>query len=306
MQLLLAVIIVVVISVLIQKARIGNSEGKGVEAGGQESYSDDTLHAKEGTFDESQFFSPKTGKFKFPKYRSPRGALVKIVDVTDYREDIWIDLEPEDKRNFSIEDFEHFCGDAEIEVEQFNETILKPSHPVLKEIPCLKGKGEELEDLMLVIEDVPPKSEVVLWGADFEMKLFKEGYLQEHQFESPEALVEEQKNFIQRHKVSELKDLCKSIGESTNGKKQELVERLITRIDDIQTPVFLKPTTALFELIDRCRDAYVDDVRNTIDDWHPTVIKSVWDCAEIESFDSGVKKRVKVILAGHYWTDRCV
>lgn len=72
-----------------------------------------------GTFDSSYFINQNNNNFRFPKYRSTKSSIVKIVDETDYREDIWQMLEPQEKKEFDISDFSKHFISADIETDPF-------------------------------------------------------------------------------------------------------------------------------------------------------------------------------------------
>lgn len=84
---------------------------------------------KPGSFVDSLFVDPNTGKFNFPNYRDNKEYLVEIRDETDYREQFWNHLDREDKRQYNLDRFnwDIESGGLIIEVEGFLD-IFKPEN----------------------------------------------------------------------------------------------------------------------------------------------------------------------------------
>lgn len=267
--------------------------------------------AKPGSFDESHFVNPKTGKFRFPKYRSPRNALVKVVDTASYREDIWPDLDPEEKRSFSIQAFEcHFMG-AEIEVDEFFETLSKAANPVFAKWPFLKRKGKELQALWWALEDEqngenPDESPYVFADSSVAKQLLKHGFLQEVPQVSGQKSGDRDREYLGRLTVPALKALCEKHGQKPVGRKADLVARLLGIRDQLELPPVVRTTDRFDALLEELRDAYVQDVRESIDSWHPAVIEDVWEMVATDACDDGVEARARRILKEPYWAERLV
>lgn len=266
-----------------------------------------TLHAKPGTFDESYFVSPKTGKFRFPKYRSPRGALVRLVDETPYREDIWQDLDPEEKRDFSVNDFEHYYVSADIDIERFDEVLGKPKNPVYREYPFLKGRSREFETLLMELDDYGSTDNGWPVFADSELskELLAQGYVEVDTTNVGMKAEDLATTYFETRNVADLRALCKTVGIKVSGKKSELIERLLQHLELLEIPPQIRRADKFEELIESLRQAYISDIRASIDSWHPAVIKDVWETVALDAGENGVEEKAREILKERYWADRC-
>ena len=271
-----------------------------------------TAHARKGSFDESYFVNPKSGKFQFPKYRSSKDALVKVVDSTNYREDIWADLESWEKKDFGIKDFEYHFIAAEIEIEPFRAIFQKRSNPFFTTYGFLRGQGDQLDLLLDEIEesDTSERDSIgtsfVFAEDKFRKTLLKGGYLRSVEFETPYAEDTCRRFYLQSLKVDVLKSLCKTASLPTTLRKSELVDQLVSSDSVASIPVAVEKTEKFDELMRALYDAYVDDIRRTVDSWHPAIIKDVWEMVSTDAECEAVEKRADAILREKYWADRIV
>lgn len=264
-----------------------------------------------GTFDESVFLNPNTNKFKFPKYKSNKNSLIKIQDITDYKNDIWDILEPEEKRTFDIEDFEsHYLG-AEIEVDNFY-TIFDTSASHLEPHKYLKGHGMDLYQLIEDFEESMKRkrdkneNQYVLADAEWIEKLLEDGFLSKYNFGSNEEESAYKVEYLNFLTVAELKNICKNAGLKISLKKAELIEQILS------TGCPFTPTTVVIKnnnfdaMMERFCHLYIEDIKKTIDSWHPLVIKDVWSAAYDNLDNEILEKLIKNIIDNAYWNQRLI
>ena len=278
-------------------------------------------HAKAGTYDESVFLNPKTGRFKFPKYSHDKQRLIKIKDETDWgetRKEIWEDLYPEEKKNFSIRDFEehYYSLCPEYIIDPFAKLFDGAKVKHLAPYSYLKGHGEEIQIILNEIDfpddddDMPGYVRV---DADWKEKLLKDGFIEPietqqdienraylHSIGYKDAIQSEAT--LKSLKVPELKEINKKLGYRISLKKDELVKQVINILDDkkpkggVLNEKFLSFINDLFNL-------YISDLKASLKRYHPLLHEYVWEGAELECECGPLEKKVKEISNSKYWED---
>lgn len=87
------------------------------------------LSAKEGTFDMAYFINEETGKFTFPNYnKDNKNYLVRIKDITKYKEYYFEGRSKFEKDRFSFDEFERIFCYPEFEIDCFEDCVLDSNH----------------------------------------------------------------------------------------------------------------------------------------------------------------------------------
>jgi hypothetical protein len=268
-----------------------------------------------GSYDQSALVNPETGAFRYPKYRSPKSAIVKIADKTNYRED----FDPIDGLKPNLFDFEYRLTDylesddyccLELEVSYFDDVFdLIVRRAELS--PKLMGMGSELISLANdddwfsgdQIAGLPEGFEIFCEG---ERRLLEAGLLQTYPVEpgSPlESIV--QNATLESLTAAQLKEICDRDKLPKTGKKDELLARVRAANSSLPLPPVVKLNTRKLEsLLDVVTDVYISDIRQSIDRWHPLVIPQVWRETLHNSDCPILTDKIKAILAEPYWADR--
>jgi hypothetical protein len=250
------------------------------------------------TFDEDVFTDPKTGHFCFPTYRTPKTSPVKIVDATNYGQEMWYGLEACEKQVYSLADFEHdFCS-TDIEVDSFWAFLDRAKARDLRGYGDLAGNGDDLRSLLEHWEWDDPAS--VFAETPFDRKLIDKGFL-DAQVVNPGD--EEEAEYVSGLSVPELKDICRSAGLRMSGRKQELINRIVEAKAATCPPVVTRSET-FEQMMQDLYALYSGHIREAIDNWHPFVIADVWEVAIDEADVEGLRTHIECIRASAYWRAR--
>jgi len=259
--------------------------------------------ALSGTFEESYFVDPNTGFFRFPKYRKDNKCIVQIKDITNYKEDMWDDLDADEKKNFNISDFEFNFVSADIEIDSFWNIFDRRNQKHLGDYQYLSGHGRELEELNYEFEN-RDESYHIFASNELMKKLLDNGRLQCCTFESEDDRKACRDEYLNSLKVSELKEICIKAGLKTSLNKQGLINQIISSGLEMDYPPVVEANVAFHKMMDHFHQLYVDDVYSSIDRWHPLVIREVWEYIATDVDSNGVIEKAKEIIASKYWEDR--
>jgi hypothetical protein len=257
--------------------------------------SSDHVHAKRGTFDESYFFHPETKRFRFPKYKHEKRFLVRIRDHTDYRSEFWADLDAEERREYSMLDFEMaFCG-PELEVEGLETLFYKSTAKHLEPLSVLRGQWGILQSLLEIKDD---------WFiADHESRVIQtliDGYLLTR---CPSSFEDKLKYFGQFN-ATELRRVAKAAGVQPGRNKQETIDRMIVSELSFDLPPAVVPHPRLYEWFSNLVELYVDDIKANADRFHPLYIPEIWEAALDANDCPLVETAIKEVIESRYWADR--
>lgn len=110
---------------------------------------------------------------------------------------------------------------------------------------------------------------------------------------------------IESFNVEKLKRICDENKLSKSGKKDELIERILaTNVVFQSMPLVKANSRKLNSLLDLMTDIYVDDIKSSIEKWHPLFIKHVWSAAKDWADCEIVDRKIDAILAKPYWATR--
>ena len=255
-----------------------------------------------GTFDESVFINSNNNKFRFPKYKSSKNSLVEIIDTTNYGED----LESEEKRNFNIKEFEIQFDWADIEIEPFWSIFDKSKTLHLEPHRYLKGHGCELHSLINEFEEAVKhkKNKYVVANAEWIEKLLADGYLSTYNFSNNEEILDYKTQYLKSLTVEDLKNICKGAELKTTLKKAQLIEQILSKECDLKIPTAVAKNDNFDSMMKKFYHLYIEDIKKTIDSWHPLIIREVWNCVSTDSECEAVGKMAKNILTDSYWNER--
>lgn len=258
------------------------------------------------SFDESVFQNKDNTKFKFPKYKSTKKSLIEIKDESTYKDDIWELLKPDEKRTFSIIDFEKHFDYSEIEVESFWKIFDKVT---IKSVPYLKEEDMDIEGLDYDLNEIQSKKKNYLIADNpLAQRLLEDGFLSEYEFKTSEEKQEFEQKALVDHlnflKVSDLKEICKKNGLKTTLKKAELIKQILIEKCEVKIPKPFIKNKKYDMLMNKCAQLYIEDVKKTIDTWHPLIIQEVWKAVSTDADFHEVEKMAKGILKEAYWEDR--
>lgn len=263
-----------------------------------------------GSFDRSPFVNPKTGGFCYPKYKSPTSAVVKIKDSTNYREDFTTLSDADDSCDpMLVFELELSGATLDLELSSF-EDVFDSIVRRAELFPKLRGLGSDLLSLATdpdsQAEENPdlPKGFHLLDEND--RQIFDAGMFQTCPVEPGSELDKlVRKASIKSFNVENLKKICDENKLSKSGKKDELIERILAIEANFQSMPLVKVNSRkLNSLLDLMADAYVDDIRSSIDNWHPHFIKHVWSAAKDWTDCEIVDRKIDAILAKPYWATR--
>ncbi len=269
--------------------------------------------ALSGSFDASVFVNPKTGRFRYPKYKSPTSAIVKIKDNTNYREDFtaFSDIDDANDPMLCFE-YELYNATLDLEITSFEDVfdsiVRRAELP-----PRLQGIGSELLSLASDPDFFPNEDDLGLPEGfhllhDHDLYLLEAGMLQTFPIE-PGSELENivRKASVENFNVENLKRICSENTLSKSGKKDELIERILAAKAVFQSvPLVRVNSRKLNSLLDLMTDIYVDDIKSSIDKWHPLFIKHVWSDAKDWADCEIVKRKIDAILANPYWASRLI
>jgi hypothetical protein len=271
------------------------------------------LSAVPVSFDGSIFVNPKTGGFCYPRYKSPTSAIVKIKDNTNYREDFTALSDIDDANDpMLVFEFELYDAILDLELTSFEEafdSIVRRAEL----FPKLRGLGR---DLSLLASDPDyfydeadpdlPKGFQLFHESD--RQLLDAGMLQTFLVEPGselETIV--RKASVQSFNVEKLKGICDENNLSKTGKKDELIERILaTKAVFPSMPLVKANSRKINSLLDLMSDIYIDDIKASIDKWHPLFIKHVWSASKDWADCEIVIRKVDAILANPYWSTRLI
>jgi hypothetical protein len=269
------------------------------------------LSAVTGSFDGSAFVNPKTGGFCYPKYKSPTSAIVRIKDITNYREDFTTLSDADDVSNpMSLFELELDNANLDLELtslEDVFDSIVRRGEL----FPKLRGLGSELlslasdPDLFRNEENLGlPKGFQLL--NENERGILDAGMLQTFPVEPGSELDEVvRKASVESFNVETLKRICDENKLAKSGKKDDLIERILAAKAVFQSMPLVKVNSRkLDSLLDLMTDIYVDDIKSSIDKWHPLFLKHVWSAAKDWADCEIVDRKIDAILANPYWATR--
>lgn len=242
-------------------------------------------------FDRSAFSDPATGGFRFPKYASLPGSLVRITDRTKYSSELWSGMgyTAEEKRRYDISRFEEDLESLtpEIDVEGF-ETLFKPRNKkFLGPLDFLSGNYELVDNIGFALA---PNGENVPFVADRPAHKV----LIEQQVLVP---VQDRSEYLNFFRATDLKPFAKTAGIKVGVKKDELISEMISRGVETNLPPVVRVGPAAKDFLDRLCKLYLDDIEGTTILWHPLVRCAVWEAvaeeAEIEVVARAAKDRMR-------------
>jgi hypothetical protein len=264
-----------------------------------------------GTFDGSAFVNPKSGGFCYPKYKSPTSAIVKIKDSTKYREDFTTLDSPHASWNpMLLFEIELYDATLDLELASF-EDVFDLIVRRAELFPKLRGLGSELLSLAsdpdyFQVETNPNFPSGFKLFVESDQQLLDAGMLQTFSVEPGSELEKVvRKATVESFNIEKLKKICDENKLPKNGKKDELIARILDANSVFPSlPMVTLNSRKLSALLDLMTDIYIDDIKSSIDKWHPLFIKHVWSAAKDWADCDIVERKIDVIVANPYWLSR--
>lgn len=258
----------------------------------QEPYERDPTHALSGTFDESEFVNPNTGRFKFPTYKHRKEFLVKIDDQTDYKGDIWEDLEADERREFDLSEFEDCSPCFDFEVDNFETFLGKPSNPYLGDLKALRGELYLITELLEALN----ANEFCILEDQIEKQLTKGGYVYARDFVSGE----DKRELLNSFTVKTLRELAKPHKIKLGGKRDELLQRMIDSGVEFETPSAYVAGPKFYAWAEALADGYIAEVKKNAARFHPMMRADIWLMVDDCDF-ALVDDKVQAVRDSKYW-----
>ena len=256
-------------------------------------------HAISRTFDESYFRNPRTGNFQFPKYMHDNKHLVKIIDTTDYQNEFWDYLDSEERKEYTLSNFEEDFDSSslDLEVESFDKLFYKTSKFHLKPLEYLHGHWSIVELLMTCSDDswitIDPDSKPM-------RQLLTDSYL----FERVVASDEDKLSYFQSFKVNQLQKACKIAGIKPGKLKQETIDRMIESRKDFALSKAVIAAPKFTEWFTNLVNLYIKEIRRNADRFHPLYHEEIWNCAKEQTNVPVVEEAIEKVIQSRYWLSR--
>ena len=322
MEIIFGLIVTVAIVVIIVKlsAPKKNKAGFSFETRDQPQPTIEPAHAKPGTFDEAVFFSPKTGLFQFPKYKKDPRYRVQIKDVTDHAENkeyLKCMYEPEERRNYSIQDFEKDFDSFyfEMEVTPFEDFFGKLKKEELspcttfyrnfEDFSCLDNlaDGDTWQEYAEIEKSENGEQSILPSEDPVTRQLLEEGVLKTEIVEpgTPESL----ERFLSGLFKKDLVPYCREYGVDQKAKKADMIAALCAKNIPIPEP----DPEPEYVITEKGRDylkgiyrLYVDDLLGNLQRFHPLLIEEIMEAAVDEGADlPGLDRILAEKLEDQFW-----
>jgi hypothetical protein len=254
--------------------------------------------AVEGSYDKSYFVDETTGLFRFPRYNKDWQCLVSIRDLTPYKNQYFSYLGPEQRKAFTIDDFEAQFHDPSWDVQDFPD--------FLENLPdaCF-NKGISRKEVLRLFEEFEDFLNDEASADDFfETDLNSTAALQAGLIERVD------KNSIKRETLwdehispNKVTEICKANGIAPTKRNSTNIKKLLEK--NIPFPYEgVRPTRLLKDCYASFVDLYIEEIKRSTNHFHPLLFKSLWDEVYRECCNEDVEKKVKRILSAPYWKDR--
>lgn len=251
-----------------------------------------------GSFDVSWFINPTTGKFKFPDYTKNWRGMVHIKDNTQYKTIYFGGLDTEEKKKFSLADFELNFTSPDFEIESF------PAF--FQRIPGASfNNGIGASQVLALFQ------KFLDFLTDQETEYFDAYYLEPAEAHEGIAVglltAIDVNNNPQRHWFSlseqELDQVCASHGIEPGPAKTITIARILEA--GIVFPyAIVFPSSLLEETYWTFIDLYIEDIRDHIGHFHPFYFEHIWNRVWQQCDEPGVRIKVTKILEQPYWSGR--
>lgn len=262
-----------------------------------DTWGDEYTKAMDGSYDASYFTDEATGLFRFPNYNAGPKGLVKIKDVTRYREDYFAFMSREEQKAYTIDEFEyHFSGPV-LEVQGFEEFL--ENLP-----PACFTRGISRKEVLELFDDYLEFIE----GRDQPADYF------DYQYKRPVALelglltlvdttTRNPADLWEEVSRDDLEKVCTANNITPSRRRDVMTKRLLEK----QVPfpwLVMQPATALRDCYHSFADLYIAEIRRITDHFHPLYFRSLWDEAERSSGNTLASEKATAIREAPYWADR--
>jgi hypothetical protein len=250
--------------------------------------------AVEGSYDKSYFVDETTGLFRFPKYNKDWQGLVSVRDLTPYKNQYFSYLGPEQRKAFTINDFESEFNFPCWEIQDFSDFLENLPDACFNKGITRKEVLSLFADFEDFLHDGVPADDCLETG--WENSAVLQTGLVERVDKSTMTLKELWEDHIAPIKVEEI---CKANGIQPVKRNSANIKKLIDK--NIPFPYeFVRPTQLLKDCYTSFVDLYIEEIKRSTNHFHPLLFKSLWEEVLRECCNDDVEKKVKRMLAAPY------
>ena len=217
-----------------------------------------------------------SGNFKFPNYSRRTKNMVQITDTTDFKEVVdWDDLEPDEKREYSIDDFENDCCLEDVEVDDFTEFIANKKNPYLGDLKVLqKSPGDAVSLIEAMLED-----ETCSLNPAVAKKLAADSYV--YTLVIPEEDIADRTIYhLTRLKVPELNKVATEHGYEPKKTKKLTAEHMVSGGYRLEVAAEYVPAPKFIEGIEELFKQYLEEVEISMRRFPPSTHDDIWQAVE--------------------------
>ena len=228
-------------------------------------------------------------------------------DSTNYRSDYWDGYTKEEKASYTIEQFESDFFGADIEIEPFWNIFNKLNKTQLEPFGFLKRRGKDLQDLLFEIEDeINDERPYLFLDNEFKEKLFKENCFDIVSFTTDTEKQNYIRNAEDQIRTTTLRELAKKNELKSSLKRDDLIEQFHLNNIDMNLPKPILTNNNFEKMLLKFANLYIEDIKNSINEWHPLYFDEVWETVANESEFELVEQKAKEIITNKYWKDRLI
>jgi len=241
-------------------------------------------------------FHDENGNFRYPKFNSPPKALIKIKDRSDlaYLRSM---LTPTEKRTLTTSEFFEYYDDIlEFEVDELENILSRATVDQLYPYGFIKGKYKQLIDIIYEGEDAEEENRSLIIDTNFKKSMFKSGLIEEIEIKDLENYVELSTSNMT---AKEVKEICEKLGLNSKATRDDC-EKQIASLGYDRIKKYLPQLGHLSDKFDEFPkfviNLYLNDIKNSINEWHPRLIESVMETVKDNISESELTEMLDVKL----------
>ncbi|HTE26834.1 hypothetical protein [Flavitalea sp.] len=268
-------------------------------------FSSDYDKAVPGSYDESLYTDPVTGKFRFPSNNTLFKGIISVKDETNYKQEYFSGLSIKEKQAFSIDEFERNFMIPLFSIEKFSDFMERmPEESFEKGISkenvlylFRKFKHFINEEHFINDEETEPYFILEKVKSDDALRL---GLLSAFDITATNS-----RELWDNLHTNILKEICKANNLTGTNKRAAMLDKILEL-----NPAFPHNVVNASDLLQQTFfsfvDFYLDDIKNTIDQLHPLYLEPVWETVRDTNFGTRFRKRVNELMDSRYWADRLI
>jgi hypothetical protein len=233
-----------------------------------------------------------------PNYNKDWKGMVKLKDITNYKDGHYSLLDKEERMNYTLDDLEYEFPRICFEVQDFGTFLAK--------LPASSfDKGIKREQVISLFEEYEYFIKRLPGDyADFSDDKYKQLAVNLGLLEVVDQSHKTATELWAELKPATLREICATNNVEASGKSASMIKRLIEQ--NIKFPYqVLRPTELLRQCHGMFVDMYIDQIRTNADHFHPLYFKPLWEeVCRINYLIDDLERKVKDILKTRYWNDR--